>query len=973
MYEKKLDQDDSYLESRLRPIGITPRLRSFPLNEHGATSWYFYPDSNGNIKIVFPAAGGGLQQFWRKIREGEGMEDITPTDVTRTRFKPGLEPIDKKTGKVKKYVTQRGCPSPLFIPFNLLRRIREGDPVETLFLTEGEFKAAAADRHGLPIVSVPGINNTGHKDEFLPQLQAVITSLNVQRLCFIYDSDLFDISASAEPGGNVAERPLNFLASAVWLARRADTFGLPAYIAWPDRPEDGSKRGLDDELLFRIGEAPPELNELEEQFGGAGWFHATPWFRKMARGLSWCTPVRLDTGRIGELPGFLAPPDPGPSVGTRDHSAAIAWLARGRREIRRIMRLPRGSGQRIDGWNCVEADQRHLPRLYDLWSLDSPQSFLDRHRERLADWESFVWKKERYLIVDGKAQAEGVVLQVSLQTQDGFTYRHNSEGVRTFLANFCISGKWRLEGVRKGHYILEVHDATGRRRQAIVDSETLASSQRFKVFMLKHLNLVWQGGDPELTALLQSSVVCADEAEVLLKVGWNAKLGAWVWANGIYIPQEAFRRMAEDGTLKVGDGHVILPAAPMLDNDGLFSEARKHPLRDTAKVTWQQWYHKSMMVWGTRRAAVAMAFVAAAVCQDIIRSKLYFFPLLFGFGPPGMGKTTFMRSIQAFFGIIPNRNELGITMEAGTTLPGLRNTLASVDQVPVFLDEMSDRTSPALFDLVKGTYNKQAPRHGSQSGDQSVVSFDLNASVLAASQHLPSADPATVERFLFIEFPQRDQADGSEVVRMLELQDLEREGLQHLVHQVIDQRHLVERLWNSAFQRIRLEIIEWARTMNIPVSDRVASNHAAIATPMAIMGRTLCPDFDEGLIVDAIQQLLPLQVEASASSDDVTMFWAIFQDMIEEKKIYMGQHYQVDREKGELYFNFRVIHIRYMEHVGKIRNMPGIKEATMKRYLKGSKAHLERPDHFQLRVNPNAGTTTVMVFDLGLLPLQLSF
>lgn len=970
MYEKKLDQDDSYLESRLRPIGITPRLRSFPLNEHGMTGSYFRSDRNGNLVICFPSAKGGWQRYSRKVHEDTNMEDLDSTAIERIRFRPGQEPVDKKTGKLVKYKTPTGCPSPLFIPRNLLDRLTKRLATPVLFVVEGELKAAAADRHGLPIVGVAGIHNTGdtagkkkNDDHYLPELRRVIELLQVERLVFVYDSDLFDLGGSIEPGGDPTSRPRLFYSSAKVFSQRAQSMGLQAFIAFPEQLD--GKLGLDDLLLERLGEAPMELNDLEADDGELKWIHATPMLRKLAGELTWCATVRIDVSRLGEPRGKLFPPDHGEAVQMREYAQVVRWLWRGRREMEILSGLPVGKGKSAHGWRCIRVDSLADNLLRQIWSLHSPEAFLDRYRTTMAEWESFRWGKSTYRIENGQAVQEGLEIEIKLEARDGVTYSTNADGARKRLGKFTMQGRWRLVGARTG-YVLDINHATGRREWRLIGSEMLASSDRFRVLMLD-MGMMWKGRQDELNEIVESSIVDAEVAEVAAAVGWDKDAGRWVWANGIFDPAMGFVAADEEGAVRPGDQAMLLPCAPMFEREKEFEAARDLPYTPGG-ATWKDWYLRAMVVYGSRPAAIAMAYVAAACCLDMIRERRRFFPILFAFGPKGQGKSTFMRSIQSFFG----RPVRPVNMESGTTVAGLQRSLEGYVQIPVFLDECSARTRPELLDILKNYYDGTGGTQGVASNKTQTRSFNPRAAAVAASQHLPSHDPALVSRCVLIEFPERGKPTLEQTERMNALRAMEEAGLQQLVHQVLTLRPKIAARWQATYMKAYAEILEWTAATGTPADTRTVEIHAAMATPLLAVWQEINPDVDWGLVIDAFQSLLPLHADASAATDETEFFWNIFERMVKRHTVHLGTHYAIDAENREIALLFRQVHIAYMAELKIIgQEKMTLPEGTLRRYLAGSNAHVDKGKGYKRRLSPEGQPTTVMVFALDKLPVQI--
>lgn len=951
MYNEKIDgKDFTYLEQRLKPIGITERLRRFVCNAVGRIGEYWDADKAGNLVIRYPSASGfGFQEYWKKIAakyEGAEVKDEVPTVIERIRYRAGFEPIGKDQ-RIRKYHTPAGCPSPLFIPWNLLHRIRSGGRSSVLFVTEGEIKAAAADRHGLPIVAVAGIKNTGKDLYFLQELREVIDALKVERLCFIYDNDLFDLSSKIEPGGDPTSRPRDFMGSAKIFAERAQALGLQAFIAWPAAAEDGRKRGLDDEIIHRIGEAPVLLADLEREADSVDDdMIVTASAQRLAQGLGW------NLGNIG-LIGLAA---------TTALRQELHWVWEGRRQMRRLEAIARGKQIAEHGWDARRIDNLNDTELKKLWALHSPEAFLDRYREKMADWEFFMFGKRRYNIDGGKPVEDGLELQLKLEQRNGALYSTNSDGVRRRLGHFTMHGQWRLYGAREA-YVLNFMHSSGRTEYRMVDGEILASSDRFRVLMLK-MGMMWKGNQAELNEIVEECVVTAPAAEVGDVIGWDTEKMRWIWANGIYQAGGLGWLPANDeGAVEI-DGHTtILVSSPMFKSEKHLDEERMLAYVGRGHTTWQRWVEQASLVYGQKATVAGMAFVVASTVMDFIRERRRFFPIMFMFGPKGQGKTTFCRSIQSFYGKpLPPRN-----LESGSTVAGLQRSLQRYSQIPLFLDEASSRTRPELLDLLKQYFDGTGGTQGVKSATNETKSFQARAAVIAASQHLPAHDPALVSRCILVEFPQRTPPTMEQKENMGMLRVLEDFGLQHLIHQVLELRPRIEKLWNMTFMRIYKRIIDHCHASEVPIEDRTAEIHAAMMTPLISVCKDLQTDIDEETIVAAFLEMLPLHAEASAATDEGEAFWTLFQRMRSLGRILDGTHYMIDREAGELAIQFRQCHVAYLIEMRGM-DQKGLPEATLRRYLLGSRSFIEPR---QKRLRPDASPTWLLFFKLDLLTINL--
>jgi hypothetical protein len=126
------------------------------------------------------------------------------------------------------------------------------DSTETIFITEGEFKAAKATAEGFPTIGLGGVysfRSAGQGIFFLPELEQFNWVRRPVVIC--YDSDYQDNAGICAAINKLAEE----------LQER----GALVYVALlPDVYDDGRKTGLDDLLVERGNEAMNAVHESAE-------------------------------------------------------------------------------------------------------------------------------------------------------------------------------------------------------------------------------------------------------------------------------------------------------------------------------------------------------------------------------------------------------------------------------------------------------------------------------------------------------------------------------------------------------------------------------------------------------------------------------------------------------------------------------------------------------------------------------------
>ncbi|MFO0847208.1 MAG: DUF3854 domain-containing protein [Gemmataceae bacterium] len=181
--------------------------------------------------------------------------DVNGRPLAYCQVRPD-RPLPGKGDKPRKYESPKGQKPRLYVPPGT--RAALTDPAISLLITEGPFKAAAADQHGFPCVALTGVTcwqqarekgadgkATGQR-VMIPDLAAV--TWTGRRVYIVFDSDATD---------NVNVQ------WAEWhMARALSAAGADVRVVRLPATADRAKQGLDDYLL---AEGPDALRRLLEQ------------------------------------------------------------------------------------------------------------------------------------------------------------------------------------------------------------------------------------------------------------------------------------------------------------------------------------------------------------------------------------------------------------------------------------------------------------------------------------------------------------------------------------------------------------------------------------------------------------------------------------------------------------------------------------------------------------------------------------
>jgi uncharacterized protein YciU (UPF0263 family) len=142
-------------------------------------------------------------------KDKKGKETGRVKEYFRVRWQFPDEHKDKE-GKPYKYKSPAGSGTFIYIPEVIRALFKSGEPIDRLYIQEGEKKAEKACKHGIPSIAISGIQNLGINGRIPEDLIRIIQKCAVKEICFLLDADWNDLSHEIRINDQVEKRPRNF-------------------------------------------------------------------------------------------------------------------------------------------------------------------------------------------------------------------------------------------------------------------------------------------------------------------------------------------------------------------------------------------------------------------------------------------------------------------------------------------------------------------------------------------------------------------------------------------------------------------------------------------------------------------------------------------------------------------------------------------------------------------------------------------
>ncbi len=216
----------TYFEARMKLLGITDEINQIGLyrndpktSENVITQVPIFSPDPAGIKITLYTLDRYQVRLTPKVdideKTGHGRynEGRWKKDYCIIRLE---NPIIKPDGYTMKYKLPKGAGTYPFIPPSLVEKFDSRQPVETLYLTEGAFKAFKASMEGIDIVGLSSITHMKDKEtgKLHPDILRIIKECRVKKVVWLTDGDALDITQSEiTETKDLSIRPKNFFHS----------------------------------------------------------------------------------------------------------------------------------------------------------------------------------------------------------------------------------------------------------------------------------------------------------------------------------------------------------------------------------------------------------------------------------------------------------------------------------------------------------------------------------------------------------------------------------------------------------------------------------------------------------------------------------------------------------------------------------------------------------------------------------------
>jgi DNA primase len=529
-------------------------------------------------------------------------------------------------------------------------------------------------------------------------------------------------------------------------------------------------------------------------------------------------------------------------------------------------------------WPKVEMT-RKLQSLVSEQVEKDPEFTEDSVVSKLPKWMN----KEEFL--------EGGFCTVSTGKNTGYwTY---SNAGQSQLSNFIIHPLFHVSAGAESRHLIEVQNNNNEKAVFDVESKLLVSPELLQATIVREGSYIFYGQKINwlriATQLLYNFRKCT-EVEFL---GWQDQ-GFWAFVDKVFIPEVGLMDLDKWGIIAHKDRNFLIPAASAAyakvqsQSGDPYETDRVHTYTKPV-ITYTDWATLMQRVYLTK-GIVAVAYTVLTIFRDIIFSIGNSCPHLNAHGEKSAGKSMWAESLTAVF----YKNRSFYNLNSGTDF-SFFSYMQRFKNGPAALNEFdANIVSEKWFGVIKGAYDGEGRQRGVAGSRNRTETMHINSTLILLGQYINTQDDnSVVSRSLTEHFAERaitqEDKDAFDY-----LKDLEKEGLTHVITEVIAYRKEFKALYKERYNEI---LSSWRTTQQIAgkeFNQRIMQNWCHLYSCYDVISRYIKmpmakQDFETYCISKALDASRFIR-----GNDVLRGFWTTLSYLVDKGSILEGWDYKIE-------------------------------------------------------------------------------
>lgn len=496
-------------------------------------------------------------------------------------------------------------------------------------------------------------------------------------------------------------------------------------------------------------------------------------------------------------------------------------------------------------------------------------------------------------------------------------------------SNFVLRILFHINRGKQNKRVIEILNNKGRKVTTDIETNQLASFQKFKELTEGSGNFIFEGTQIDLTRIKNKLFEQELPSQQIDMLGWNKQGKFFAFANGLF--DKEFHPVDEHGIVTLNEKNYFIPYHPGTDeytsiNEKLFS----YKPGAVSFTDWAELYCKAFGDTGR----VAMLFGIATLFSDHVFAVRRNFPMLFLYGEGGSGKSRVGVYLQYLWG--EPQPPLKLSDRANTDKARIRKMAQYINVVAMF-EEFINELEMNVIKTITGIYDRFGYERSNINSMYGTETVPINSTAFITGNSYPNDDPL-MQRIILIDY-NKNVRDEKTVEAYNRLTQINRGGITHLTGWLLQYRSFFIEHYENEFDTRFAEFKQLCSQEKIIVPDRMCENYALVIAVYEVMNSA---GVKLPFMPGELKKFLLSTIRAQADKRDVgsvtQRFWDIIQQLASEPGpggkpiIKEGKEYKIDGNR--LFIRWTELHGLYLEKHQKLYRTAGLGKSTMLQKLR---------------------------------------
>jgi DNA primase len=470
-------------------------------------------------------------------------------------------------------------------------------------------------------------------------------------------------------------------------------------------------------------------------------------------------------------------------------------------------------------------------------------------------------------------------------------YNQGQGGGHNHITNFLIRPIFHVKG--NGITSRHIFEVKNTRKTELMDlpSKALVSLETLQNELVAKGRFLFFGSKAHLLLISNELLDHFPECYEIKNLGWQPE-GFFVWVNNAFIPNQGIVPIDEWGIIKHKEENYLIPAASKAyknlrkDDDDFKMIRSLHYAPGNTSITFSNWASQMQKVYG-ERGIIGVAYIFLTIFRDIVFKINHDAAHLYAFGERSSGKSAWARSITALF----YNDREPFNLNSGTDF-GFFSYMQSFRNCPSQLNEFDDKVvKDEWFQAIKGIFDGESRIRGKMGARNGIEIQDVHSTLILTGQYISTKDDnSVVSRSIVVPFAESYITEESKVQFTI-LSDWQKEGLTHLLLEILQLREVVSEKYYVTFNDI---IGRWRSITKSQFNQRIFNNWCHLTSLWQIISEHIALPmpaipFEQLAYDNALHYSQFIR-----NSDTLSEFWNTVAFLLDQKLIAEGWDFRIE-------------------------------------------------------------------------------